>query len=67
MSIKQRLLRLEAACLSAKPAKRVALIVLKKDQQKSDGLREYMQLHNLTEEPRCVLFEIVHATQRPQT
>jgi hypothetical protein len=69
MNIKQRLLRLEAAFLPAKPKGRVVFLVLKKDQSADEALAEHMLAHNLTERPqKCVCFEIVDAhNPRPQT
>jgi hypothetical protein len=69
MTLKQRLLRLEAAFLLAKPKVRVIFIVLKKDQSANEGIVEYMLAHNLSERPqKCVIFEVVDAQNpRPHT
>jgi hypothetical protein len=69
MNLKQRLLRLEAAFLPAKPKQRVIFIVLRKNQSAGEALLEYMQLHDLTEKPqKIIFFEIVDAqSPRPQS
>ena len=65
VNLKQRLVRLEAAFLTAKRAGHVVFIVLKKGQSANEGLLEYMQLHNLSERPqKCICFEIVDAQTR---
>jgi hypothetical protein len=68
MTLKQRLLRLEAAFLPPKPKQRVVFIVLKKGQSANEGILEHMQLHNCERPQKCVCFEIVDAhNPRPQT
>jgi hypothetical protein len=69
MTLEQRLARLEAAFLPAKPKGRVVFFVLKKGQSTAEALADHMLAHNLTEKPqKCICFEIVDAhNPRPQS
>ena len=58
MSIKQRLIKLEA-CLSVGRKEPAALIVLERDQSESEALFEYMALNGLTDEPKGRIIFIV--------